>query len=230
MNQEKIGNLIKELRIKSNLTQSQFAEKYNVSFQAVSKWETGKSIPDILLLKQICKDYNISIEDILNGEINKKKNIKYLIIFIILMIILFIFFLVLINKDSNFEFKTISTTCSNFNIYGSIAYNKNKSHLHLSHINYCGGDDTYDYVKIECTLYEQSDNIKKALENFNYESSKPIKLEEFLKSIQFDLENFSKRCQNYDNNTLYLEINATLENGQTTNYKVPLSLSNSCYK
>ena len=72
MNQEKISNLIKQLRKKENLTQAQFANKYNVTFQAVSKWENGKSLPDIVLLKQICKDYNISIDEVLEGEINKK--------------------------------------------------------------------------------------------------------------------------------------------------------------
>lgn len=43
MNQEKISNLIKQLRKKENLTQAQFANKYNVTFQAVSKWENGVS-------------------------------------------------------------------------------------------------------------------------------------------------------------------------------------------
>ena len=60
MNQEKVGELIKNLRKKANLTQSEFAEKYGVSYQAVSKWENGKNIPDIQLLKQICSDYKIS--------------------------------------------------------------------------------------------------------------------------------------------------------------------------
>ena len=76
MNQEKISNLIKQLRKKDNLTQAQFANKYNVTFQAVSKWENGKSLPDIVLLKQICKDYNISIDEVLEGEINKKNKQK----------------------------------------------------------------------------------------------------------------------------------------------------------
>ena len=62
MNLEKIANLIKNLRKKSGLTQSEFAEKYHVSYQAVSKWENAKSIPDIAILKQICEDYNISLD------------------------------------------------------------------------------------------------------------------------------------------------------------------------
>ncbi len=65
MNAEKIGKLIKELRIKNKLTQAEFAEKYGVTYQAVSKWENGLNLPDISLLKQISKDYGISIDNIL---------------------------------------------------------------------------------------------------------------------------------------------------------------------
>ncbi len=55
MDQEKIGNFIKEIRTKNNLTQKQFADKYNVTYQAVSKWENGKNMPDVALIKQIAK-------------------------------------------------------------------------------------------------------------------------------------------------------------------------------
>lgn len=45
MNQEKFGGFIKEIRKKHHLTQKQLAEKYNVTYQAVSKWENGLSFP-----------------------------------------------------------------------------------------------------------------------------------------------------------------------------------------
>lgn len=45
MNQEKFGQLIKEIRKTNHLTQKQLAEKYHVTFQAVSKWERGLSFP-----------------------------------------------------------------------------------------------------------------------------------------------------------------------------------------
>ena len=76
MDQEKIGKFIKEIRIKNNLTQKDLAEKYGVTYQAVSKWENGKNIPDIALLKQMSQDFNINIEDILNGTYTKKKKNK----------------------------------------------------------------------------------------------------------------------------------------------------------
>ena len=50
-----------------------FAKKYGVTYQAVSKWENGKNIPDISLLKQISEDFNIDIKDLLDG---KKSEIK----------------------------------------------------------------------------------------------------------------------------------------------------------
>lgn len=220
MNQEKISNLIKQLRKKDNLTQAQFANKYNVTFQAVSKWENGKSLPDIVLLKQICKDYNISIDEVLEGEINKKN--KYLLL--IPLIVILIIGLVFILKKDDFEFKTLSSSCSNFKISGSIAYNNNKSHLHLSNIDYCGNDDNNDYVKIECTLYEKKQNINKELDKLYYDNDE-IKLKDFLENIEFDLEDFSKMCRSYDNDSLYLEINATTKDNKKTNYKVSLSIN-----
>lgn len=45
MNQERIGKFILELRKKNNLTQKEFANKLGVTYQAVSKWETGLSFP-----------------------------------------------------------------------------------------------------------------------------------------------------------------------------------------
>ena len=72
MDQKKIGSLIKKIRIDNNLTQKEFALKYNVSFQAVSKWERGYNLPDIYLLKQIADDFNININDLLDGKIIEK--------------------------------------------------------------------------------------------------------------------------------------------------------------
>lgn len=223
MNQEKISNLIKQLRKKDNLTQAQFANKYNVTFQAVSKWENGKSLPDIVLLKQICKDYNISIDEVLEGEINKKN--KFLLLLIPLIVMLIIVLLFFLKKD-DFEVKTLSSSCSNFKISGIIAYNNNKSHLHLSNIDYCGNNDNNLYIKIECILYEKKQNINKELKKLYYDGNE-IKLKDFLESIEFNLEDFSKMCKSYDNDTLYLEINATTKDNKTTNYKVSLSI-NTC--
>lgn len=64
----KIGKFIKEIRKKNHLTQAEFADMYKVTYQAVSKWENGKNMPDVSLLKQISKDFDVNIEDLLEGE------------------------------------------------------------------------------------------------------------------------------------------------------------------
>ncbi len=92
MDQERIGKFIKELREKNNLTQKQLATKYHVTYQAVSKWENGKNMPDTALLKQMSEDFNISLEEILNGEYKQPTNHKakkHLVILIIVIIISF---------------------------------------------------------------------------------------------------------------------------------------------
>ena len=114
MEQEKIGKFIKKLRKENNITQKDLADKYGVTYQAVSKWETGKNIPDISLLKEISKDFNVNIEDLLEGKKTKKEkpNINKKILILILIVVLISIPLIIYHYHSshNFFFKTI--TCS----------------------------------------------------------------------------------------------------------------------
>lgn len=61
-------NVYKQLRLKKNLTQIELSEKLNVTQATVSKWEKGKSIPDIMMLKTLAKFFNVSIEFLLDNE------------------------------------------------------------------------------------------------------------------------------------------------------------------
>lgn len=235
MNQEKIGKLIKELRKKNNLTQKEFANKYGVTYQAVSKWENGKNMPDVSLIKEMSKDFNINLEDILEGELKskpKQKNIlKITIVLITIIIILLGIILILFkNRDENFEFKTLSTECNYFNISGSIAYNKNKSSIYISNIHYCGGEDNTLYEDIECVLYESNKNIETRIDEVKYNKKEPIKLEDFLKDVKFNIDNYRRTCEQYKNNSLFLEINATDKYNKVTTYKVPLTIEETCFK
>ena len=231
MDQNKVGNLIKELRKKNGLTQEKFALKYGVTYQAVSKWENGKNIPDIALLKEICNDYGININDLLDGKVNNKKNNKKVIIIVssivgfltVLGVILLIVF-----HDDSFTFRTLTSNCSNFEISGSIAYNKSNSYLYISNIDYCGGTDDNLYKKIECILYEEHGMVKEQIGNYTYEKDSSIKLNDFLKDVNFSIDNFAKECKNIEKSNITLEITATDAEDKTTIYKVPLSMNKSC--
>lgn len=74
MDQVKIGKFIAECRKKSNLTQVQLAEKLNITDRAVSKWETGKSMPDSSIMLELCELLNITVNDLLCGEAVSMEN------------------------------------------------------------------------------------------------------------------------------------------------------------
>lgn len=73
MDREKIGQFIKAIRKNNNLSQADLADKLGVTYQAVSKWENGKNLPDISILQQISKMFNVDIDEILAGETKEKK-------------------------------------------------------------------------------------------------------------------------------------------------------------
>ena len=68
MNQIKIGRFIAESRKKVNLTQMQLAEKLNITDRAVSKWETGKTMPDSSVMLELCDILKINVNELLCGE------------------------------------------------------------------------------------------------------------------------------------------------------------------
>ncbi len=230
MNQEKIGSLIKKIRKENNLTQQDFAKKYGVTYQAVSKWENGKNIPDIALLKEICSDYNIDINELLDNNYKvKKKNIPLLILIGILVITFITIFLLITNKNESFHFKTLSSSCNNFTIRGTLAYNNNQSSIYISNIDYCGGDDKIKYKKIECILYEkEKDNVTKLIKK-NTSKESNITIEEYLKDFTFKINNYDRLCKTYSKNSLYLTIKATNNNDKVTTYDIPLTINDDCF-
>ena len=78
MDQIKIGMFIQERRKEVGLTQSELAEKINITDRAISKWERGICLPDASNMQELCSILNISINDLFSGEIvdmndNEKK-------------------------------------------------------------------------------------------------------------------------------------------------------------
>ena len=229
MNQEKIGKFISELRKSKGLTQVELADMLGVTFQAVSKWERGKNAPDIAVLKDISTIFNVDIDDILNGETKKKQSNKlYYILGGVLMLILLIVVIILLNRNNHdFEFKQISTSCDNFNIAGSMAYNKDKTSLYISSVEFCGSDDNETYESIGCTLYEDHDGEEIEISSCKIDNN--ITVEEYLKDIRISVDNYELSCANMLDSELYLEINATQENNKNIVYKIPITLlENSC--
>lgn len=68
MNQQKIGQFLKELRNEKKLTQAQLAEMLGVTNRSISRWENGVTMPDFDLLIELAKNYDVEVMEILDGE------------------------------------------------------------------------------------------------------------------------------------------------------------------
>ena len=82
MEQENIQKFIKQLRKEKNLTQKQLADMLGVTYQAVSKWERGLNIPDISILKEISRIFDVDMDTMITGV--EKKHKKYIPVLIFL--------------------------------------------------------------------------------------------------------------------------------------------------
>ena len=74
MDQIKIGKFIAQCRKQNNLTQMQLAEKLGITDRAVSKWERGLSLPDSAIMLDLCALLNITVNDLLSGEVVTVEN------------------------------------------------------------------------------------------------------------------------------------------------------------
>ena len=68
MNQEKTGVFIAECRKQKNLTQEQLGEILGVSSKSVSRWENGKTMPDLSMITILAEELNVEVSELLNGR------------------------------------------------------------------------------------------------------------------------------------------------------------------
>ena len=132
MDQEKIGKFILELRKDKKMTQQELANKIGVTDRAISKWENGRGMPDISLMKPLCEILDISLNELISGEkidkkeyqkksdenifktikyTNKKTNFfkKFLICLISVFLILILMFIIDVRKMNQNEEVVFST-------------------------------------------------------------------------------------------------------------------------
>lgn len=225
---EQIGSIIKDIRKKNNLTQNEFASILGVTFQAVSKWENDKSIPDITILKDISNKFNVDLNYLISGKkvnINKKSFFKknMIIITVIIFIIISVCVFLFLHKH-NYEFKTLNGETKDIKVTGSITYDESKSSIYLN-IDY-NADDNQKYSYIKCTLYEKHQDILNVISEKEYLEKTPVSLKEYLKMISFVIDNYSPSCKYYKDSNLYLEISAKIDEEKSVTYKVPIKFNN----
>ena len=172
MNQEKIGKFIAECRKKKNLTQMKLAETLNISDKTVSKWETGKGMPDVSIMLELCNELGITVNELLCGEYldkenslkkadeniilisrdaeknRKKKNILTVCLIIIIFSILLGIFVNIIYKNSRIDVKydsrVLSCEITNSNIECSLI---GSSMINLEYEQVNTNEETLIFIK-----------------------------------------------------------------------------------
>lgn len=116
MDQNKVSAFLIKLRKDKCITQDVLADFLGVSNKTISKWETGVSLPDTFYLPLLSKYYNISVDEILNGEFNQESNqFKFRKKFIFILLFIVVYFLI-----------------SNF--YISLVYIRNRDDMFVSYL------------------------------------------------------------------------------------------------
>lgn len=160
-----LGKKISKLRKDHKLTQAGLAEKLQVSNKTISKWETGSSVPDIVMIKKMSEIFGVPVESLIDSVAIKKKKIsirtcfikflKYVIsniikiIFVIVFILLAIYF---INNYNSIKVYNIKTDNDQVYITGSyFIESKEKNILIINNINIHNID--YEIITIKVRLY-----------------------------------------------------------------------------
>lgn len=222
MDQEKIGKKINDIRKQNKLSQQAFADKLGVTPQAVSKWENGKNLPDIATLKEMEKQFNTNINDILGDQPKKTKRTKKIIFITLIIIVLITIILIILNKKSQFEFSELNSANSDFSITGSVVKTNNRTSLIINTVDYTGKVEDITYDKVECILYEQIKNKKKEITSCD--SKKNITLVNYLKDLKIKMDHESSTCTMFTSSNMIIEIKAK-EKNKTTTYKIPIEIS-----
>lgn len=128
---------IKDLRISRKLNQIQLGEKINYSSKAISKWENGDVLPDVVVLKMLADFFDVTVDDLISKtnvvkKSHKKVNrllttiVSSLVAYLVAAIVFFILILCKVNKAWLSFIYAIPASAITFLVFSSIWYSKNQ--------------------------------------------------------------------------------------------------------
>lgn len=144
MEQRKIGKIIAKIRKEKELTQQELGDLLGVSSKTISKWETGNGLPDVTILKKISEEFNITIEELLDGKIEIQKNDnknskklqtkKIISVSILLLIITTIIIIISIKYQNNKQSEIPQNNCTVIKTYNikNIEKSNDENYLYIT--------------------------------------------------------------------------------------------------
>ena len=197
MDQEKIGKLIAKQRKMKGLTQQQLGDMVGVGYRAVSKWETGLTMPDISNINELCKILDITSDELLKGELNKKEatktshhtNKKLLLIIIPVIIIASVVIGIIIKNNTKvYEYDLKSADPYDYQVEGKLLIKGNKLSVQIDKVK------IVDYQFLHTNINNYQYNVlsnNKTLFGFGYNLTNenlhgPMSIYEFLDNFKID--------------------------------------------
>lgn len=236
MDQEKIGKLIAKQRKMKGLTQQQLGDMVGVGYRAVSKWETGLTMPDISNINELCKILDITSDELLKGELNKKEatktshhtNKKLLLIIIPVIIIASVVIGIIIKNNTKvYEYDLKSANPSDYQVEGILLIKGSKLMVQIDKVK----SNDYQLLQTYINNYEYkvfSNN--KMLFGFGYNLASeslngPTSIYEFLSTFKIDYND--RLLVNRDwliNNNITLDLRFTDTDGNQINKQMKILL------
>lgn len=249
MNQEKIGKFIAKLRKENNLTQEELAEKIRVSDKTISKWERGINIPDTTLLCELSRVFNVTVQDILNGEVNedkkrsnkvlinsinlgKKQLIKRIFLCILIIILVLISIFSIIYTITNFNRNRVFSIKSKNDMYlvdGYVVFNQNQEILVIQNIDF---NDITIGTELEPIIKEYSIRVQSGDSTFFIGRDNSListaKISQALKSarVNFNSQFYNDELITYEDlKDMYILLSYVDINDVTTDVKIDLDMT-----
>ena len=197
MNQEKIGKLIAKQRKLKGLTQQELGDKVGVGYRAVSKWETGLTMPDISIINELCEILGITSDELLKGELNKKEQpqtnnnfTKKLLIIIIPLIIIIgaIIGIIIKNNNKEYEYDLKSANPSDYQVEGALTIKGSKLLVQIDKVK----SNDYNLSQVYINNYQYNMlSSNKILFGFGYNLTtesldEPTSIFEFLENFKIN--------------------------------------------
>ena len=182
-----LGANIAKYRKEKGLTQDKLAELLYVSDKTVSKWETGKSGPDILIISDLADVLGVEVDDLLRGtsKKNKDRRVSKWLNIIFICIFLFVVCLLMYVKFNSWNVYDFKSTNENFYVSGYVVSNNYESRFVINTFlsdNYLAKMNDVSYI--EMNFYVNDEIV------YNYESKDDIDIPsvflENVNSISFD--------------------------------------------
>ena len=182
-----LGSNIAKYRKEKKLTQEKMAELLYISDKTISKWETGRSGPDVMIISDVADVLGVEVNDLLNGtsKHNKDRKSKFILNWIFFGIFMIVFLLLLYVEFNSWDVYDFKSTNENFYVSGYVVSNKDSSRVvvdSFSSINYLEKMEDISYAEIKFYI---NDEIVYTNE-FNIEF-------DFIDCFISDINNFSFR-------------------------------------